>query len=124
MELSQEVKKEKQIVIDDRDLDAEVKVKLDDLPSVARTMNELQNMVHKAKISGSKEIEATEDVLRFLQGERYKPEPPYMIYQDVWVYREGMSEAAKAKDALSEEQKTFGHSKVVIDNMGMGHSKA
>lgn len=123
MELEAAVKEETQKPKIEADLDAEVKVKLDDLPKVARTMNDLQNMVLRAKMDGTKEIEATEDILKFLQGARYKPEPPYMIYQDVWVYLEGKSEQAKAKDKITEEQATFGKSKVIIDNMGMGHSQ-
>lgn len=101
----------------------EVKVNLDkELPKVARTLAEFQNMLMRARIDGSKEIEASVDIHKYFQKEKYKPGVGYMYVQDVKVYEEGCKEKADANDRLTAKEVSFGKSKVVIGPMGMGNN--
>lgn len=120
MGLEVEVKKS----VNDIDLNEEIKMELEkELPTVARTLSQFQNMLHAAKMTGKKEMEASIDIHKFFQKEKYKAGVGYMMFENVIVWEEGQKEMAQKRDSLTSEQKTFKDSKITIDNMGMGHKK-
>lgn len=115
---------EREIAKNTKELHEEVKVNLDaEMPKVAKTLAEFQNMLLRAKATGEYEFEASIDIHKYFQKDKYKPGVGYMMVENVKVYEEGMRESADQRDAETEHQRSFGKSKVTIDNMGMGHSQ-
>lgn len=84
--------------------------------TVAKTLNDVQNLIARAKSAGIKEILVTENVLKFLMQEKYDPNHACMVYQDVFLYQQDKVDAIKYKNGRNVEEVVFGKKTGIIQN--------
>ena len=80
----------------------------------AKTLNELEDQVFRAKSCEADSIEATPEILKYFLKKAYPPKSGYMIYKDIKVYMPDFFEQSVKRDKETVEFRNFGGSKIDI----------
>ncbi len=83
---------------------------IDDL-SPAKTILELDDQVHRAKMSECDSIECTEQLWKYYNKNGDPRNVGYFVYRDIKVYKVGFFDQSIKKDKETIEQRLFGASK-------------
>lgn len=98
--------------VNDVDLSKPPIMAIPDGVEVARTPIDLQNMIMRARLTGSDSIQCSEDMAKYILKHTYKPEIGFFIYQDVFVFEEGREIEVRRKMGMKMDDILFGHSTI------------
>lgn len=98
--------------VNDIDMEKELDAKPIDTPAVGKTLTQFFAMIAVAKQEKKKAIEVSEGVLKYLLKEKFDPNHPVMVFQDVFVFQEGKMDLLQSKMNLKINDILFGHSTV------------
>ncbi len=79
----------------------------------AKTINELDDQVFKAKHFECDSIEATPEIVKYFCKKDYPDKVGYFVYHDIKVYIAGFFEESIKRDRQTIEQRNFGASKII-----------
>jgi uncharacterized protein (DUF488 family) len=83
---------------------------------VVDSLEGLETNVTLAKSHGIKVLHCTKEVMSQILKDKYPSKVGYIDYKNIRVYEEGRFEESVKSDALTVNEKLFGHSKVKLDS--------